>query len=78
MLLLVHEQYLQSCNAESSIRYITHVVLHPNHAKKKSSQVTFIYIALFTIEIVSKQLHIDNMKVIQHRSILLLNQNVPN
>jgi len=29
----------------------------------KSSQVTFIYIALFTIQIVSKQLHSDNMKV---------------
>jgi len=27
----------------------------------KSSQVTFIYIALFTIQIVSKQLHSDNM-----------------
>jgi len=39
----------------------------------KSSQVTFIYIALFTIEIVSKQLHSDNMKVVQHRSIILLN-----
>jgi len=39
----------------------------------KSSQVTFIYIALFTIQIVSKQLHSDNMNVIQHRSIILLN-----
>jgi len=29
------------------------------------SQVTFIYIALFTIQIESKQLHIDNMKIIQ-------------
>jgi len=33
------------------------------------SQVTFIYIALFTIQIVSKQLHTDNMKVAQHRSL---------
>jgi len=33
----------------------------------KSSQVTFIYIALFTIQIVSKQLHSNNMKIIQHR-----------
>jgi len=41
--------------------------------KYKSSQVTFIYIALFTIQIVSKQLHSDNMKVVQHRSIILLN-----
>jgi len=39
----------------------------------KSSQVTFIYMALFTIQIVSKQLHSDNMKVVQHRSIILLN-----
>jgi len=29
--------------------------------------ITFIYIALFTIQIVSKQLHTDNMKVAQHR-----------
>jgi len=36
----------------------------------KSSQVTFIYIALFTIQIVSKQLHSDNKKVVQHRSII--------
>jgi len=36
----------------------------------KSSQVTFIYIALFTIQIVSKQLHSDNMKVVKHRSII--------
>jgi len=35
--------------------------------KVKSSQVTFIYKALFTIQIVSKQLHTDNMKVAQHR-----------
>ena len=33
----------------------------------KSSQVTFIYIALFTIQIVSKQLHSDNMKITQQR-----------
>jgi len=39
----------------------------------KSSQVIFIYIALFTEQIVSKQLHSDNMKVVQHRSIILLN-----
>jgi len=38
-----------------------------------SSQVTFIYIALFTIQIVSKQLYSDNMKVAQHRSTTLLN-----
>jgi len=37
-----------------------------------SSQVTFIYIALFTIEIVSKQLHSDNRKIIQHRSIIII------
>jgi len=35
----------------------------------QSSQVTFIYIVLFTIQIVSEQLHRDNMKIIQHRSI---------
>jgi len=29
--------------------------------------------ALFTIQIVSKQLHSDNMKVVQHRSTTLLN-----
>jgi len=40
---------------------------------RMSSQVTFIYIALFTIQIVSKQLHSDNMKVVQHRAIILLN-----
>jgi len=33
----------------------------------KSSQVTFIYIALCIIQIVSKQLHSDNMKIILHR-----------
>jgi len=38
----------------------------------KSSQVTFIYIALFTIQIVSKLRHTDNMKVAQHRSTTLL------
>jgi len=51
-----------------------------------SSQVTFIYVAFFTIQIVSKlhsdnmkvvqhrsKLHSDNMKVVQHRSIILLN-----
>jgi len=30
-----------------------------------SSQITFIDIALFTIQIVSKQLYIDNRKIIQ-------------
>jgi len=45
--------------------------------KVKSSQVTFIYIALFTIQIVSKQLHSDNMTIIQHRSIILLNIKFP-
>jgi len=39
--------------------------------------VTFIYIVLFTIQIVSKQLHSDNMKVKQHRSIILLNIKYP-
>jgi len=29
------------------------------------SQVTFIYTAPFTIQIVSKQLHSDNMKIMQ-------------
>jgi len=43
----------------------------------KSSQVTFIYIVLFKIQIVSKQLHSDNMKIIHHRSIILLNINSP-
>jgi len=44
-----------------------------------SSQVTltFIYIALFTIQIVSKQLHSDNMKIMQHRSMILLNIKCP-
>jgi len=42
-----------------------------------TSQVTFIYIALFTIQIVSKQLHSENMKVVQHRSIILLNIKCP-
>jgi len=33
------------------------------------SQVkSHLFIALFTIQIVSKQLHSDNMKVAQHRS----------
>ncbi|XDV29459.1 hypothetical protein PO909_032586, partial [Leuciscus waleckii] len=31
----------------------------------KSSQVTFIYIALFTIQIVSNQLYRDNRKIMQ-------------
>jgi hypothetical protein len=44
----------------------------------KSSQVTFIYIALFTIQIASKQLHSNNMKIVQHRSIILLILNIPN
>jgi len=44
--------------------------------KVKSSQVTFIYIALFTIQIAS-QLYSDNMKVVQHRSIILLNIKYP-
>jgi len=42
-----------------------------------SSQVTFVYIALFTIQFVSKQLHSDNMKIMQHRSIILLNIKCP-
>jgi len=32
---------------------------------------------LFTILIVSKQLHSDNMKIIQHRSIIFLNIKCP-
>jgi len=32
---------------------------------------------LFTIQIVSKQLHSDNMKIIQHRSKILLNIKSP-
>jgi len=35
------------------------------------SQVTFIHLALFTKQIVSKQLHSDNMKIIQQRLFLL-------
>jgi len=42
-----------------------------------SGQVTLIYIALFTIHIISTQLHSDNMKIIQHRSIILLNIKCP-
>jgi len=34
------------------------------------SQSTFIYIVLFTIQIVSKQLHSDNMKIIQQSLFL--------
>jgi len=45
---------------------------HTAGITKESCQVIFIYIALFTIQIVSKQLHGDNMKVVQHRSIILL------
>jgi len=56
------------------LRYThTHTHTHTHKSIYKSSQVTFIYIALFTIQIVSKQLHSDNLKVIQHRSIILLN-----
>jgi len=33
-----------------------------------NSQVTFIYIALFTIQIVSKQLQTDNMKIVHQKS----------
>jgi hypothetical protein len=40
---------------------------------QKSSQVTFIYIALFTIQIASKQLHSDNMKIIQHSNTTKIN-----
>jgi len=47
------------------------------HTVFLSSQVTFIYVVLFTIQIVSKQLHSDNMKVVQHRSIILLNIKCP-
>jgi len=42
-----------------------------------SSQVTFIYIALITIQIVSMQLHSDYKKIIQHRSIILLTIKCP-
>jgi len=34
------------------------------------SQVTFIYIVLFTIHIVSKQLYRDNRKIMQKKSIV--------
>jgi len=57
-----------------------HRLLLEESLRLKSSQflkVTFIYIVLFTIQIVSKQLHSDNMKVIQHRSIMLLNIKCP-
>jgi len=33
-------------------------------------QITFIYIVLFTIQIVSKQLHSDNIKKLQQRLFL--------
>jgi len=36
-----------------------------------------IYIVLFAIQIVSKQLHSNNMKIIQHRSIIFLNIKCP-
>jgi len=42
-------------------------------ARLSTSQVTFIYIALLTIQIVSKLIHSDNMKIIQHKSIIFLN-----
>jgi len=58
--------YLDTLNNSSMWKFEEYLFL-------KSSQVTFIYIALFTIQIVSKQLHADNMKVAQHRSTTLLN-----
>jgi len=33
--------------------------------KNKSSQVSFIYIALLTLQVVSKQLHSDNVTVLK-------------
>jgi len=42
----------------------------------KSIQVTFIYIALYTIQFVSKQLYSNNMKIIQHS--LFLEENCGN
>jgi len=35
--------------------------------RQYASQVTFIYIALFTIQIVSKQLYRDNRKIMQKK-----------
>jgi len=35
------------------------------------SQVTFIYIELFTIQIISKQLHSDNIKIITKISLFI-------
>jgi len=36
-----------------------------------NSQVNFIYIALFTIQIVQKQLHSGNMKIMQQSCIII-------
>jgi len=41
------------------------------------SSQAFIYIVLFTIHIVSKQLHSDHMKIVQYKSIILLNIKYP-
>jgi len=40
-----------------------------------SSQVTFIYIALFTIQVASKQLHSDNIIIIIIQQSLFLEEN---
>ena len=48
------------------------IITHNDVTLVKSSQVTFIYIALFTIQIASKQLHSDNMKIIQHSNTTII------
>jgi len=45
-----------------------------NTFNQVSSQVTFIYIALFTTQIVSKHLYSDNMEI-KHKTSLFLEEN---
>jgi len=43
----------------------------------EANSTDFVSYPLFTIQIVSNQLHSDNMKIIQHKSIVLLNIKCP-
>jgi len=58
--------FMEKKQTEAFYFYVYLTILFQNvqrtfKSQVKSSQVTFIYIALFTIQIVSKQLHSDNM-----------------
>jgi len=53
-------------NWRSLLAYVT---------REKSSQVIFIYIALFTMQIVSKQLYSDNWQIILEENGVIIQLN---